>query len=287
MRLGWLIHPRNLVVYAVVAIAWLLTARLGLDRWTVGGVLLVLLLLHYFLLPAVALRGLGPFDEKLRKLLYAGKPDELVRFYRSHLFLRAYTPPGVMKHRLGQIHVARRAWEAAFQAYHEALQGVPSADRYAMETGYAEAGFHVGEDGAILPVLGKLARDERTQPLTLFLLAHVEISDPDRRTHARRALKMLTRSASGADVSLVTLAQAEMLGAEGKHERAQELVEELDDASLPDTLQALAPLLRGKLLHVRGKRGSARKLFEKVRRDGRCGRAQLELGEFLDEDRDQ
>ncbi len=280
MKASWLIQPGNLVAYGLVLAVGILTVRLQLDPWIVVPAMLAMSVVHFFVLPVVAMRKLPAFDAELRRKLVTGKPDDLLGTYHGQLLLRIWAPPGLMKHRLGQIHVARRAWGVAFQAYHEAMRAARREDEYAVMLGFAESGFHVGEDAAILPALARIAADPRTLAGTHFMLVHVLVSNPDRRAKARPELDRLARAATDRDEAIVALAEAEVLAAEGKHEKALSMVQGIGVPDLPETLAPLATLLEAKLLYVAGRKGKAEKLFERVRKDACCGRARMELEEF-------
>lgn len=284
MRIGWIVHPRNLIVYVVLVTATVLTVRFSLTPWVVGTVLATLLAVYYFVLPALALRGLPAFDGELRKLLVRGDPDKLLAFYKSHLMLRAFAPPGLMKHRLGQVHAARRVWPLAFQSYYEAMRAARVKDRFPLLLGFAEAGFHAGEDGEIRSALVELARDPRIMSPATFMLVHVMIAGGSKPAAVRKLLDEWQETAvSEGDRALYLLAEAEAQGLEGKRARALETLEQVDRDQLPGAIRPLADLLEAKIHHVEGRPKKARRLFDAVRRDPVGGRARLELREFLEE----
>lgn len=284
MRIGWIVHPRNLIVYVVLVAATVLTVRLSLTPWVVGTVLATLLAVYYFVLPALALRGLPAFDNELRKLLVKGDPDRLLAFYKSHLMLRAFAPPGLMKHRLGQVHAARRVWPLAFQCYFEAMRAARVKDRFPLLLGFAEAGFHAGEDGQIRAALVELAKDPRVMSSATFMLVHVMIAGGSKPKAVRKVLDGWRRTAvSDGDRALLALAEAEASGLEGKRSSALETLGGIDRGQLPEAMRPLATLLEAKIHHVEGRRKQARRLFDEVRKDPAAGRARLELVEFLEE----
>ena len=284
MRIGWIVHPRNLIVYVVLVAATVLTVRYSLTPWIVGTALASLLAVYYFVLPALAMRGLPAFDNELRKLLVKGDPDRLLAFYKSHLMLRMFAPPGLMRHRLGQVHAARRVWSLAFQSYYEAMRAARFKDRFPVLLGFAEAGFHAGEDGEIRSALVELAKDPRVMSSATFMLVHVMISGGAKPGAVRKVLGEWEQTAkSDGDLALYGLAEAEALGLEGKRAKALERLSEVDRNVLPEAMRPLADLLEAKIHHVEGRRKKARKLFDAVRRDPAAGRARLELREFLED----
>jgi hypothetical protein len=284
MKIGWIVHPRNLIVYVVLVAATVLTVRYSLTPWVVGTVLATLLAVYYFVLPALALRGLPGFDNELRKLLVKGDPDKLLAFYKSHLMLRAFAPPGLMKHRLGQVHAARRVWPLAFQSYYEALRAARVKDRFPVLLGFAEAGFHAGEDGEIRNALVELARDPRIMSSATFMLVHVMIADGSKPKAVRKLIgEWQDTAVSDGDAALHALAEAEALGLEGKRAKALERLAEIDRDQLPEAIRPLAALLEAKIHHVEGRKKKARRLFDEVRKDPAAGRGRLELREFLEE----
>jgi hypothetical protein len=283
MKASWLIHPRNLVVYALVVCTALASMKLDLNMLAVGAVLMVFLFGYYFVLTTIALRRIPAFDRSVSKLLVQGKPDEALRLYRRQWLLRGFSPPGLIKDRLGQIHAARRAWNPAFQAFHEALRAARPGDDLPVKLGYVEAGFHVGEDVAIGRVMSGIGDDPRLLPQTLFLMVHVMVANPDMRAQARKWLGLLRQRATADDASLVLLAEAELFAALGKRTKSRETLSEIDRESLPSTLRSLATLLEAKMAHVEGQKSKATKLFDRVRRDDACGRARIELEEFFED----
>ena len=284
MKIGWIVHPRNLVVYIVLVAAAVLTVRFSLTPWVVGTVLATLLAVYYFVLPALALHGLPKFDNELRKLLVGGDPDKLLAFYKSHLMLRAFAPPGLMKHRLGQVHAARRVWPLAFQSYYECMRAARVKDRFPLLLGFAEAGFHAGEDEQIRSALVEVAKDPRVMSPATFMLVHVMIAGGSKPKAIREVLDEWQDTAvSDGDRTVFALAEAEALALEGKRSRALERLSEVDRDLLPEAIRPLATLLEAKIHHVEGRPKKARRLFEEVRKDPAAGRAHLELGEFLEE----
>lgn len=284
MRAGWLVHPRNLIVYGVLLGATILTIRLQLTPWVVGTILASILAVYYFVLPAIAMRGLPVFDAEMRRLLVKGDAEKLLELYKARWLLRAFAPPGLMKFRLGQIHAARRIWSVAFQAYHEAMRAVRLKDRYPLVLGYAEAGFHSGEDEEIKRVLPELRKDTRAMGITTFMLVHVLVAGSAKKKTIRRVLdEWEDQALTDADRALHTLALAETLALEGRRARALETLGRIDVDQLPETIRPLATLLEAKIDHVEGRKKKARKLFDAVRRDPAGGRAKLELKEFLEE----
>jgi len=284
MRLSWLVHPRNLLAYAAVACGGLATIWLEVSPWIVAPTLLVLLALYYFVLPVLALRGLPDLDEKIGRLLQSAEHEKAEALWRGALMLRLFAPPGVMKQRLGQILSARRSWKAAFQAYHEAVDHVRPADRFPVMLGYAESGFHVGEDDLVRPVMERLARDPRVVGMVPFMLVHLAVAGGEKGDPEPRKLLSAwkTRARSERDRALLDLATAEVMAFEGKRKKALEKVRATEVGHLPENVRALATLLEAKLLHVGKSEKEAADLFEEVEKNPAGGRALLEMREFLD-----
>jgi len=288
MKAGWIFHPRNLVVYGIILTVGVLIWRYEIKPWIPGGIIAFLLVVYYFGLPVMAMRRLPAFDAELYRLLVKGDADRLLPFYKKHLMLRAFAPPGLMNHRLGQIHAARRVWPMAFQAYHEALRELRMKDTYALVLGYAEAAFHSGEDAAMKPILPGLVKDPRTPAAISFMLVHVMVSGGAKDAEIRKALdEWKARASSDGDLAVWALADAEAVAREGRYKAALSRLEEIDRSLLPEAVRPLAVLLEAKIHHVEGRPNQARKLFDEVRKDPAAGRARIELRDFLDEDQEQ
>jgi hypothetical protein len=133
-------------------------------------------------------------------------------------------------------------------------------------------------------VLARLRKDPRAMASVAFMQVHVMIASGAKPDAIRPLLaEWSRRTASDADAALVALAEAELLGLEGRRSAALEKLSSIDLDGLPDAIRPLAALLEAKIAHVEGQTPRARKLFNQVKKQAASGRALLELREFLEE----
>lgn len=283
MRAGWILHPRNLIAYGLVALAAILTYRFHVTPWIAATAVGALIVAYYLVMPMVAMRGLEPLDRELNRLLVSGKGDAALALWNRRILLRLFGPPAVTKLRLGRIHAARTAWRPAFAAYHEALGAAREKDPFALRLGHAEAGFHCGEDAAIQgPLLG-LSADQRSPVVVGYMIVHVVLSGGGKTETARQVLdKWKDRASGDQDAAVMGLAEAEILEHERRRRDAAERLDKVKRRLLPQAIAPLADLLEGRLAYFDGRREEAERLFAGVRASAAGGRAHLELGEFLE-----
>ncbi len=272
-------HPRNLVVLLALVILFFLRWKGILSHWSILIVFMAALIVYYLIMPALAKKRLAEFEKQLSILHLKGKSKEALAFYKRHLFMRAFGPPGDMKKLLGQCHAFLFNWESARNAFKASLDASGSALDIATAAGYGEACFHTGYDREAERVMKSDTLKKIHLPHAAYYFMHLFLEDEKKIKGAMEKFeKIAWDEEKDRPVRLLTL--AEIQAEDSKLSAAAESLAEVERKKLPAPLRPMARLLEARILLLQGKKKKAEKIITELSRQSTAGRHVIEVEDF-------